>query len=124
LSYDFASANDAAVSVEFALPAGEIEGVRLRMRQDDSWHAASAILEIGGRRYDTGGAPLYLGVDGWREWSFRLPDPRARDERFLGVWRLRDAGASDVAAGRARLTFRVDQLDVVRATLARWTQSY
>ena len=81
------------------------------------------LVELGGRRYRTEDA-LYLGSDGWREWTFRLPGVERRDQRAMGVWPLEDAGASDVADSRGRLSLTIHQRSLPGATLARWTQSY
>lgn len=112
----------ATVVAEFDVPFDIVE-LTLRMRQDDSWHAVTAALETAGRRYETTDW-LHLGVDGWREWTFRLPAVERRDQRFAGIWQLTDAGASDVATGRARLALHIVKKSRTSATFARWTQSY
>ena len=121
--YDFdGPADRATASAELDVPV-ELAELTLRMRQDDSWHGVSAILETAGRRYETTDS-LHLGTDGWREWTFRLPDVERRDQRFTGIWPLRDAGESDIAAGNARFTIHLHEKSRSGATLARWTQSY
>lgn len=120
--YDFARADTAMVTAEFDLPLDPAE-LTLRMRQDDSWHGVSARLETGGRAYETTDA-LYLGSDGSREWTFRLPGVERRDQRAMGIWPLKDAGPGDMSDSRARFTVRIHHKSRPGATLARWTQSY
>ena len=121
-SFDFARGGVATIRAEVDLPIDASEFI-LRMRQDNSWHAVSATIETGGRRYETDDA-LYLGSDGWREWTFRLPGIERRDQRAMGVWPLTDAGPSDIDPGGARLTVSIHEKSRFGATVARWTQSY
>ena len=123
--YDFTHGDAAATGYATLADRTDLAAVTIRLRPDDSWHGLSLALELAGRRYESDDA-LYLGRDGWREWTFTLPTGETgRDERAMGVWPLAERGRpGEAAPSGPRLSLTIHRKTRAGATLARWTQTY
>ena len=128
LSYGFADGNSLVLMGDFPTPidAEAFLGFTLPMRQDRSWHAWRAVLEIAGRRYASTDA-LYWGKHRWQEISFKLEEKDERDERELGIWPLDltddQQGAYDTP-GHMRIRVEIERASPLTATWRKYVDSY
>jgi len=124
LSYSFGGENGDAFAMrgEFPLPmpADEVLGFILPLRQDRTWHAWQVEVELGGRRYRTRDA-ICFDQYRWQEVGFKLAHLDDGDERDLGIWPLVPVTEMVEAGGADSDTFRVT-LTVERAP--RWRAAW
>jgi multiple sugar transport system permease protein len=94
------------------------------MRQDGSWHRLRARIDYAGKSYREQDG-LYLGSKLWRELTFAIQPPPT-DQRFQGVWPMRDVGGGSNVSTARQMFVAIDVVPLgrVSATLAKWTQSY
>jgi len=128
LTYTFSGDDALTIAGDFPIPISEetFLGFTLPMRQDRSWHAWRAVLEIAGRRYTSGDA-LYWGKHRWQEISFKLDAKDQRDERELGIWPLYSTDdQSDVynQPGHMRIRLEVERASILTATWRKYADSY
>jgi len=128
LTYFFEDAEDACITLDFALPIPEASllSITLPIRMDRSWHRLGFFLEMGGKRYESHN-PLFLNRYRWQELTFKLADRDAADERDLGVWPLYASGKpvlSPIQPGHIRVTLSIHRSSRIGALVNKYVQNY
>jgi ABC-type glycerol-3-phosphate transport system permease component len=99
LEVHYSFAEQRTFTLQTTVPLGmDLENFRkivVGNRGDRSWHPIHAIVEVGGRRYESVDR-AFSGSDQWQDLTWQFPSPDDDAIKLKNWLRLEDAGPSDV----------------------------
>ena len=127
LHYDFSRGDRVELTRTFttSFPVERLHRLELYLRNDDTWHRLSVVVEKRGRCYESVRVYDLANYSSWGLVTWQEPGPDDRSNKIRSWTLLRDVGPSPVTGPREiRVTLRVTQVGAAGAWWGKIRRNY